>query len=144
MDTSIETLLDESTSAELRAVVLFATDLVPSRGEEFLARLRKRVEFFVGIDWRLHATGAVADVLLPISTFAETDGTFVNRASRVQRIRAAFEPSGEAKPGWLLLGELAHEAGGPPAPPDASAAFCSALAASWPWSALVRSHCSHE
>jgi NADH-quinone oxidoreductase subunit G len=46
---------------------------------------------------------AVADVLLPISTFAETAGTFVNAEARWQRFQGAVAPPGDARPGWKLL-----------------------------------------
>ncbi len=46
---------------------------------------------------------AVADVLLPISGFAETSGTFVNAEGRWQRFQGAVAPPGDARPGWKLL-----------------------------------------
>ena len=51
----------------------------------------------------------VADVLLPIATFAETAGTFVNAEGRWQSFDAAAEPAGESRPGWRVLRVLANE-----------------------------------
>jgi NADH-quinone oxidoreductase subunit G len=48
-------------------------------------------------------------VLLPIGTFAETAGTFVNAEGRWQSFDAAAEPPGEARPGWRLLRVLGNE-----------------------------------
>jgi NADH-quinone oxidoreductase subunit G len=49
---------------------------------------------------------AQADVLLPISTFAETSGTFVNAEGRWQSFNGAVPPPGEARPGWKVLRAL--------------------------------------
>ncbi|MDO8644372.1 MAG: molybdopterin-dependent oxidoreductase, partial [bacterium] len=52
-------------------------------------------------------TGAgFSNFLLPVGTFAETEGTFTNFQGRVQRIRAAFPPPGESRPVWQWCHEL--------------------------------------
>jgi NADH-quinone oxidoreductase subunit G len=51
----------------------------------------------------------VADVLLPIGTFAETPGTFVNAEGRWQSFDAAADAVGEARPGWRVLRVLGNE-----------------------------------
>jgi NADH-quinone oxidoreductase subunit G len=51
----------------------------------------------------------VADVLLPIATFAETAGTFVNVEGQWQSFDAAAEVPGEARPGWRVLRVLGNE-----------------------------------
>jgi NADH-quinone oxidoreductase subunit G len=51
----------------------------------------------------------VADVLLPIGTFAETAGTFVNAEGRRQSFDAAADPVGDARPGWRVLRVLGNE-----------------------------------
>lgn len=122
-DMAADAILADAASGAVRGLVLFATDLGPSHGAEFLQRLRASVDFVVIIDWRFHATAEIADVLLPVGTFAETDGTFINRAMRVQRTRAAFPPPGDARPGWLVLSEFREDAEGCAVPADASAAF---------------------
>jgi NADH-quinone oxidoreductase subunit G len=51
----------------------------------------------------------LATVLLPIGTFAETAGTFVNAEGRWQSFDAAANAVGEARPGWRLLRVLGNE-----------------------------------
>jgi formate dehydrogenase major subunit/formate dehydrogenase alpha subunit len=53
-------------------------------------------------------TAAYADVLLPGAAWAEKDGTFTNTERRIQRVREAVEPPGEARPDWAILAELAN------------------------------------
>ena len=54
---------------------------------------------------------SVAHVLLPISTFAETSGTFVNLEGLWQSFAGAARPLGEARPGWKVLRVLGNLAG---------------------------------
>jgi NADH-quinone oxidoreductase subunit G len=49
-----------------------------------------------------------AHVLLPIGTFAETSGTFVNVEGRWQTFTAAARLVGEARPGWKVLRVLGN------------------------------------
>jgi NADH-quinone oxidoreductase subunit G len=54
-----------------------------------------------------------ADVLLPISPFTETAGTFVSCEGRVQRFNGVVKPLGEARPGWKVLRVLGSMLGVP-------------------------------
>ena len=49
-----------------------------------------------------------ADVLLPIATFAETAGTFVNATGLKQSFKMSVEPKGEAKAAWKILRVLGN------------------------------------
>ena len=44
-----------------------------------------------------------ADVVLPISPFTETAGTFINCEGRVQAFNGVAPPLGEARPAWKVL-----------------------------------------
>ena len=51
---------------------------------------------------------ACADLLLPMGTFAETSGTFVNCAGTWQSFSGVATPVGEARPGWKILRVLGN------------------------------------
>jgi formate dehydrogenase alpha subunit len=55
----------------------------------------------------LHETAELAHVFLPTAAFAEKEGTFTNSERRVQRVRKAIDPPGEARPDWWITSELA-------------------------------------
>ena len=57
----------------------------------------KSVDFLVVQDIFLTETAQLADVVLPAAAFAESDGTFGNSERRIQRVRPALDPPGEAK-----------------------------------------------
>jgi NADH-quinone oxidoreductase subunit G len=54
-----------------------------------------------------------SDVLLPISPFTETSGTFVNAEGRAQGFHAVVKPLGETRPAWKVLRVLANMLGVP-------------------------------
>lgn len=70
-----------------------------------------KLEFFVVQDIFLTETARYADIVLPACSFAEKDGTFTNTERRVQRIRKAVIPPGEAKEDWLITCEIARRMG---------------------------------
>jgi len=45
----------------------------------------------------------ISDVLLPISPFTETAGTFVNTEGRAQSFHGVVKPLGETRPAWKVL-----------------------------------------
>ena len=51
---------------------------------------------------------SVAHVLLPIGTFAETSGTYVNLAGHWQSFGGAAQPMGQSRPGWKVLRVLGN------------------------------------
>jgi predicted molibdopterin-dependent oxidoreductase YjgC len=53
-------------------------------------------------------TSQVADVLLPGASFAEKDGTLTNTERRVQLVRQAVLPPGQARPDWSITADLAR------------------------------------
>ena len=52
-----------------------------------------------------------ADAILPIATFAETDGTYVNAEGRWQSAVKSTSAPDEARPGWRVLRVLANKFG---------------------------------
>jgi len=69
------------------------------------------LEFLVVQDIFMTKTAEMADVVLPAALWAEKDGTFTNTERRIQRIRKAVDPPGEAKPDWEIISMLAKKMG---------------------------------
>jgi predicted molibdopterin-dependent oxidoreductase YjgC len=105
--------LDAETMVQsVSALVVLADDppAVLPMGQRAMGALG-RIEFLVVLDAFLTPTAQMAHVVLPISSFAETDGTITNMEGRVQRLHVATEPPGEARPGWQVLAELCAKFG---------------------------------
>ncbi len=71
----------------------------------------EKLNFLVVQDIFLTETAKLADVVLPAATFAEKNGTFTNTERRVQRVRQAITPVGDAKPDWEIVCEIAKKMG---------------------------------
>lgn len=71
----------------------------------------ENLDFLVVQDIFLSETARLADVVLPSASFAEKDGTFTNTERKVQRVRRAVAPPGEARDDWQIISELATRMG---------------------------------
>ena len=71
-----------------------------------------KLDLLVVQDIFLTETAKLAHVVLPGASFAEKDGSFTSTDRRVQRVRKAIEPLGEAKPDWQIIASIAQSMGG--------------------------------
>jgi NADH-quinone oxidoreductase subunit G len=78
---------------------------------------------FVYIGHTLTGAARNAHFVLPATTFAEQEGTFVNFDGRVQRFWPALQAPGLARPAWQILGVLLAGLGDGHAPASAGQAF---------------------
>ena len=70
------------------------------------------LDLLVVQDIFLTATAEIADVVLPAAAaWAESEGTVTNSERRVQRVRKAIEPPGEARDDLWIMFELARRLG---------------------------------
>ncbi len=70
-----------------------------------------KLDFLVVQDIFLTETAALAEVVLPSTCFAEKDGTFSNTERKVQRVRKAVEPPGEARTDLSIIMEISKRLG---------------------------------
>ena len=68
----------------------------------------QQLEFLVAQDIFINESGAFADVFLPAVSWAEKEGTFTNTDRRVQRVRRAIAPRGQARPDSEIICDLAR------------------------------------
>jgi NADH-quinone oxidoreductase subunit G len=93
-----------------KAYVLFGVEpeLDCADGAAALAAMRQAASVIVMSSFKSAAALDYADVLLPVSPFAETSGTFVNTEGRAQSFYAVCKPQGETRPGWKVLRVLGN------------------------------------
>lgn len=85
--------------------------LVSDPDMHLVEKALEALDHLVVIDLFRTETAEKAHVVLPATSWAETDGTFTNTERRVQRVRAAAPPPGEAKPDWWIVAEIAKRLG---------------------------------
>jgi formate dehydrogenase major subunit len=83
----------------------------------------KNLDFLVVQDIFMTETAGIADVVLPSACFAEKDGTFTNTERRVQLVRKAVEPPGEARSDCEIICSIAQQMGYDMNYPSAEAIF---------------------
>ena len=97
---------------DVRAMYIMGEN--PALSDPNANRARKamqKLDLLVVQDIFLTETAEYADVVLPGVCFAEKDGTFTNTERRVQRVRRAVEPPGEARQDWKILCDVATRMG---------------------------------
>ncbi len=101
-------ILSHAHEGGIRALYIMGEN--PMMSEPNLNETRKhmeQLEFLVSQDIFMNESAAFADVFLPATPFAEKDGTFSNTDRRVQRVRAAHAPRGQARVDWQIICDLA-------------------------------------
>lgn len=102
----VDTLADDP--GKIKCMYLMGEN--PMLSDPDLNHVRKalmNVEFMVSQDIFLSETAKFADVVLPAACFAEKNGTHTNTERRVQRLRKAVDPPGDARPDWQIICEIA-------------------------------------
>jgi NADH-quinone oxidoreductase subunit G len=66
-----------------------------------------KLDFLVVQEMHLTETARAADVVFPVTSFAETQGTQVNNGSQVQLVRRSIPPVGQARPDWMVVNSIA-------------------------------------
>lgn len=82
--------------------------LVTFRDAATVEKTLKNLEFLVVQDIILTDTGKLADVVLPASSWAEKDGTFMSAAGISQRIPKLIPETGQSIPDWKIFRNLAR------------------------------------
>jgi formate dehydrogenase alpha subunit len=107
-------MFDKILEGKIKALYVFGED--PFISLPNLERLKnglQQLELLVVQDIFMTHIGSYAQVILPGVSFAEKDGTFTNMERRVQRVRKAISPVGNARPDWKILCDLSTKMGYP-------------------------------
>jgi formate dehydrogenase alpha subunit len=107
-------MMNAAVRGEIRAMYIVGEN--PILSEPDLAHTHqalRKLDFLVVQDIFPTETAVLADVILPAAAFAEKDGTYTSTERRVQLLRKAVEPPGEAKPDWQVVSALAGKMGYP-------------------------------
>ncbi len=94
-------------------VILGENPVVSDADSHHVEKALKALDFLLVIDIFPTPTSELAHVVLPGASFAEKEGTFSNTERRVQMVRKAVDPPGEAKPDWRIIQELSNRFGFP-------------------------------
>ena len=97
---------------EIKAMMIMGENPMRSFPDSnHVERQLKKLDFLVTLDIFPTETTALADVVLPGACWAEKDGTQTSGERRVQRMRKAVNPPGDAKADWEIIALLAQKLG---------------------------------
>jgi predicted molibdopterin-dependent oxidoreductase YjgC len=106
-------MFDAMDHGELSALYVIGENPLQSEADRHLTERRlASVDILVVQDIVMTATAEIADVILPAAaSWAESEGTVTNSERRVQRVRKALDPPGEAREDLWIIYELARRMG---------------------------------
>jgi len=111
---TVTEMMNAAAEGKVRALYILGED--PMMSDPDINHVREcleKVEFLVVQDIFNTETTPFADVILPGVSFAEKDGSFTNTERRVQRVRQAISPPGEARQDWEIICDVARRMGYP-------------------------------
>ena len=108
-------LLDElGRPGGIRCLFVHGSNVVVSAPDVDAVRAGLRsLELLVVSDFVLSETARLADIVLPVTQWAEEEGTMTSLEGRVIRRRRAIDPPGEARSELWIMRELAERLGAP-------------------------------
>jgi formate dehydrogenase major subunit len=106
-------MLEAMGRKELTALMILGENPLQSEADRLHTEgLLRKLEFLVVQDLVLTPTAELAHVVLPAATgWCESDGTVTNSERRIQRVRKAINPPGEARDDAEILHDLARVMG---------------------------------
>ena len=102
-------ILAAAGEGHLKALYILGEEILNATPEA--ARIRRNLEqceFVILQETAASETTRYADVVLPGVSFAEKTGTFTSAERRIQLVRQAIEPIGQARPDWQIITGLAQ------------------------------------
>ena len=111
---TVTEMIPKAHDGELKALYIIGENpLISDPDLNHAKKSFKNLDFIVVQDIFMTETARLADVVLPARCFAEKNGTFTNTERRVQRIRKAVEPPGQARKDWQIICDLSTRMGYP-------------------------------
>lgn len=97
----------------IKALLIAGEDVVfKANGDATLVKSQLgKLDFLMVQEMFLTETAELADVVFPVTSFAEAQGTQINNGMQVQFVRRTIPPVGQARPDWMVVAQLAKMMG---------------------------------
>jgi predicted molibdopterin-dependent oxidoreductase YjgC len=105
-------MLAEARAGRIHGLWIQGEDIVQSDPNEALVREAvDKLDLLIVQELFFTETARYAHLILPAAGVLEQEGTFTNGERRIQRVRPAVAPPGDARPDWEVVRDLARELG---------------------------------
>ncbi len=109
---TIPEMIDGAARGQIRALWIMGEDIVQSDpNEKHVVESLSNLEFLIVQELFFSETARFAHLVLPAAASLEQEGTFTNGERRIQHVRPAVSPPGEALPDWLAVRNVARTMG---------------------------------
>jgi formate dehydrogenase alpha subunit len=109
---TIPEMIDAAVAGKVRALWIQGEDVVQSDPHEsHVIEALEALDFLVVQEMFLSETARYAHLILPAAGALEQTGTFTNGERRIQLVRPAVDPPGEARPDWMVIRDVAAAMG---------------------------------
>lgn len=99
-------IIDAIDKGDIRCLFVMGSDLLQLPNRTKVAAALQKLECLVVLDLFPTATARLANMVLPAAAAPEKAGSFTTVDNRTQRFTAAATPPGEARPDYIILGDL--------------------------------------
>ena len=108
---SLESAFNKIVNGETETLVILENDLFRNNTAEKIEWIFDKVKNLIVLDSIGNETTIKADYVIPVGTFAESDGTVVNNEGRAQRFYQCFQPKEDVPESWRCLSNIAIASG---------------------------------
>jgi NADH-quinone oxidoreductase subunit G len=91
---------------DIDTLLILENDIHRRLDEKTANGLFSKTKHVVAFDYLENDTTSDAEVVIPVGTFAEADGTLVNNEGRAQRFYQSFPPEGDVQESWRWIKEI--------------------------------------
>lgn len=104
---SLDDAFEAAGKGLVETVVILENNLYRRTGKDTVGKFLDTCKNVIVLDYLKNETTAKADVIVPVGTFTESDGTFVNNEGRAQRYYQVYLPSDpNLMESWRWMGEM--------------------------------------
>ena len=109
---TIPEMFEAARAGALRALWIMGEDVAQSDPDETrVLEALESLDFLVVQELFPTETARRAHVVLPAAGYLEQEGTFTNAERRIQHVRPALAPPGDARPDWIAVRDVARALG---------------------------------
>ncbi|WP_174727869.1 assimilatory nitrate reductase catalytic subunit NasC [Mesobacillus harenae] len=101
-------MIEKIDTGEIKGMLLMGSNpIVSNPNADFVKQAFQKLEFLVTADMFISETAKLADLILPVTSYLENEGTMTNLEGRVMLRQASRPRPDEAKHDWEVLCEIA-------------------------------------
>lgn len=102
-------MMEKIGRGEIRGMLLMGSNpIVSNPNAEFVRSALEKLDFLVAADLFISETAELADLILPVSSYLENEGTMTNLEGRVMHRPCAMPSTGLVKHDWQILCEISR------------------------------------